>query len=373
MLAWILRLLRGLGPGRRDPVHAALARYGKQPGPRETIRLIQAYVEARDLTKALQVAKAGFQRFPRSARIRSYYLSIRKQKSSSEIHALRRAIASEPRPDLYARLGEIYRYLGDNEMALETAHEGVKQFPNADGNYLTIGRIHYALFTKSRSGRDGLRASKYLERALEISRNNYKTLFFLANLYGIVGAKGRALPLLDRILGFAPDDSRARELREMVSGLPEEPLDDLADYFQRYEGRQKGWEEVKTSAYARILEDPGALASKLGELGRIPGVEGVIVLDPSGNVLAAAPEDGRHLGPSLHSMIESARRSTKRMSIGVFERGLVLGTGWHAYLHDMDSYGLFIFGGKDARPELVERKVASVIHEGLPNLELAGR
>ena len=154
MFGFLKRLFR-----RRKSVEKLRSAWAANRTPAVAEDLARALLDRGEIDEALRLLKEAYRLFPRAERIRSYYHHTLRRKSSQEIRSLRRAIATNGRAEIYARLAELYRYLGHFEEAIEVAREGIEKYPEFSGNHLAIGRIHYTRFLKTSSARDGRQAA----------------------------------------------------------------------------------------------------------------------------------------------------------------------------------------------------------------------
>jgi tetratricopeptide (TPR) repeat protein len=285
-------------------------------------------------------------------------------KSALEIRELRQAMATEERPEIYARLAELYRYLGQFEEALAVAREGMELFPESAGNYLAVGRIHYTRFLKTASARDGRAATDYLLRAYELDQQNFKTLFHLANLYLTAGDRPHARVYLEMLARLVPGDSRIGELWERLHALPDAADDPRADHFARYEASMRGAAERGRPASA-FRVPPDVVVQKVKALLDLRGIQAVQLLDGGGRavVAAGAVTDAQAAEEAVRALFDGARLNAPRMSIGTFSQGVLTCRTMKIWLYDIDGFGLALFGDATAREDLVHRRVASVIAE----------
>jgi tetratricopeptide (TPR) repeat protein len=274
-------------------------------------------------------------------------------KSSQEIASLRQAIATNGRPEIFARLAELYRYLGRFEEALEVAHAGIDRYPDYSGNHLAIGRIHYTRFLKTGSARDGRKAAECLTAAYELDPQNFKTLSHLATLYITAGDRTNARIYLGLLGKLLPGDSHVSELWERLNSLSDEADDQRIDHFRAYEARRLG----SSSQGSCRLAPSAHLDDQVAAMGNLRGVSSVYLVDPNGRTLAAAKseDDPRQLGSAVHTILEAARINARRMSIGTFTEGVATYGAWKVFLYDFDGVGAALFADDTAREDQVRR------------------
>ncbi len=350
MFGFLLRLFR-----RRKTVGRLRCAWEANRSPATAEALVRALLDRGDIDEAVRFCKEAHEHLPRAERIKSYYHRAMRLKSSQEIGLLRKAIDKGGQPEVYARLAELYRYLGHFENALEVAHAGIERYPDHSGNHLAIGRIHYTRFLKTSSARDGRKAAECLTRAYELDPQNFKTLSHLATLYITAGDRTNARIYMGLLSKLLPGDSHVDELWEQLNTLPEEADDTRVDHFRAYERRKLG---TVSEATSRLAPDSD-LDANVAAIAELRGVTSVYLVNPSGRTLAAWRSDGdtRELGPAVHEMLEAARINARRMSIGTLRDGVVTYGNWKVFLYDFDGVGAAVFGDDTAREDLVHRAV----------------
>jgi tetratricopeptide (TPR) repeat protein/predicted regulator of Ras-like GTPase activity (Roadblock/LC7/MglB family) len=359
VLEFLVRLFR-----RAKNVDRLRASWQANRTPRAAEALAGVLLERGNVDEALDVLKEAHQLFPRAERITTYFHHALRTRSSLEIRELRGAIAANGRPEVFARLAELYRYLGQFEDALEVAHEGLAAYPNSSRNNLAVGRVYYTRFLKTSSARDGRQAAEYLARSHELDRQNWKTLFHLANLHLTIGDRVNAEKHLELLRALIPGDSRINELEERLHALPPAPDAPETDYFSRYEARRlhaKGPREAR----APRLSAGADLGREVHALLEIRGMRGVCVIDQNGRIIASVGEgtDVPSVQAAAAAMFEGARLNSRRMSIGTFKQGVLTCEQWRIFLYDIEGIGLALFGDATAREEQVNRRVADFVEE----------
>jgi len=343
--------------GRKDgtgSVEKLRAKWQRKKSPTVAEDLAKALLREDKLEEAFQVVKEAYRLFPRAERVRACYYHVLRLRSTDEVRQLRQAIATDGRPELYARLAELYRYLGRFEEALDVARQGVERHPDFPGAHLALGRIHYTRFLKTAAARDGKLAAESLERAVEVDPDNFKALYHLVNLYLTVGDGSRAARYLDQLAKIAPGDSRVQELSARLEQLPEGAQDSTVDYFTRYETAHLREPVAPTFQ----LKKQDELAPLVAELAAAHGVREVAVLDHQGTVIAAAPPEGGAVGPVISQIVSAARNGARRMSIGSFVQGTVTCKNMKIFLRDLEGNAVAVVTSKDAGHDTIQLKLS---------------
>ena len=160
----VLRFLRNLFR-RKDTVEYLREAWRTKPSIAVAEKLFHRLQDTGSPGAALAFIREAGRAYPHAQRLRDLQHQALRVRSSEEVKSLRAALAANPRPEIYARLGELYRYLGHCEEALEIAREGIARYPQSGGNYLAIGLVHYSRFLKTSSAHDGLQTEACLRQA----------------------------------------------------------------------------------------------------------------------------------------------------------------------------------------------------------------
>ena len=353
--------LFGRKPGKKE-IDDAKKAAREHPCPATTATLIQRYIDFDEFDEALEAAQYGLNVYPHSSSIRQAYRYVKRKESAGELKSLKENIQTQPRPNHFQRLAEIYYDLGEEDQAMEYAVRGIAEYPEFEGNYLIVGKMRYDRWKDDALPKDGLNAVQNFERAHELNRENYKTLLALGQIYLIVGAKAWAEERLKAILFLAPDDQRARELLNTARSLPDGE-DDFDLLLQSYFEKRKSGEigdgagDGGDTKYIKINKNPRALTEKVGRLADIPGFVGAIVLARNQEVVAShftRSEDEMEYASQVGGIYKAAQVSSLQMDIGGFHRAyLECGTGtiFMAHFEDM----LFVLiGDRNAKTDRFE-------------------
>ncbi len=364
----MLRFLRNLFR-RKDTVEYLRDAWRAKPSTAVAERLYRRLLGTCSPGAALAFIREAVCTFPHTQRLKELQHQVLRIRSSEEIRSLRAALAVSPRPEMYARLGELYRYLGHFEEALEIAREGTRRYPESSGNYLAIGLVHYSRFLKTSSAHDGHQAEAYLRKAYALDHNNFKTLYYLACLYVHVGAKLMAAQCIEHLSALMPGDSRVADLAQRVRSQADTPPGAAVDYFRLHETRamDAGSGATGRAGLGGRLKPGKVLDARLAAIASLQGVRGVYVLDQHGKMIAGAghEDDTARVETAVHGMLEGARINARRMSIGNFSRAALLSKDWQVFLYELESCGLAVLGKRTARQDLVQRKVTEFIEECL--------
>ncbi|MCZ6602585.1 MAG: hypothetical protein O6952_06240, partial [Planctomycetota bacterium] len=283
--------LFGRKTGKRE-LEEAKAAARKQPSPSTTSALIQKLIDLGDLDDALSAAKYGTDVYPYSESIRTQYRYLKRKKCSSEMKELQASVRSDPKPAQFQRLAEIYYDSGEEDKAITSAEEGIDKFPDFEGNHLIMGKIRYERWKEDFLPRDGVLASRHLERALELNKENYKTLLALSKFYLQVGAKTEAEDKLNAILYLTPDDQRAREYLSTVNALPDAggELEEILSEYRDSRAEGENGQDIFSDSDIRpqkINKNANVLQEKLSHLGEIQGFVGAVILDREDELIAS--------------------------------------------------------------------------------------
>ena len=344
-----------------------------QPSPRTTAALIQKYIDLEELDDALSAAQYGMDVYPHSGSIRTAYRYLKKQKCASEMKQLQASLRTDAKASHYQRLAEIYLDLGDEDKALSSAETGIETYPNFEGNHLVMGKIRFQRWKEDYLPRDGLLAIKHMERALELNRENYKTLLALSQLYLRIGAKTEAEDKLNALLFLAPDDQRAREFLNAARTLPEPSgtLDEILGEYRDSRAMGNDGEGVPDEAgrtAQKVNKNPRVLHDKLNGLGEIPGFVGALVLDRNQEVLTSfflKSSEEEIYGPNIGAIYLAAQNSSLHMDIGGFARGYLESPLGLVFLVVFEDLLFAIIGDRNAKVDRMESDIDKFLESTL--------
>ncbi|MEQ8766574.1 MAG: hypothetical protein RL885_21855 [Planctomycetota bacterium] len=301
----------------------------ERPQPQQFVALAQLYLASDQIEDAAATAELGLSRFPESMELSQTARSIRQRQVASRVRSLRRRLASEPSPSLYAQLGRLQIETEDFSGALETAAQCAARYPGREESLLIEGDVRLRRFRKDRIAADGLQTARLFEAAVRINPRNTRSWMVLAKLYFSVGAYDRAATRLERYLacGGERDQVAVRLLAQAREYVDPSHPSDLAQAFQRVEERGHWvhdiWQSVVASPVSR--RDEGvfqALQSRLGELAKQDGIVRAMAV-PLNEERSPRRDDA--FERLVTQVAEAAYRSARRMDLGSFRRGIVEG------------------------------------------------
>lgn len=291
-----------------------------EPNPRNYETLCERVLAARGADAALVIVERAQVIFPWSESLQTLAFRVRKIAAAREVAELEKAIASNPSPDLYGRLAEKQRQIGDEEEALRLCRECAVRFPDNENAYLVEGRLRCERLRRTGLVRDGLLAAEQLERAVVLNPDNMKARRLLSDLYFEVGALARARTHLRYLsANSAPDDRIVEMLREAdaccVGGSPDENLAELLSSASVAGHFCQG----DADRVALAVPDLGALAQTLEMM---PGIEETTVVDLGG---ASAGEGPGGLDGIAFELTGLAQESLVEMDMGNLRYGELSG------------------------------------------------
>ncbi len=343
------------------------------PTPLIFVNLIDKLVECEQVEEAETVAKDALTRFPDSELIRTAYRRLMRLRNKEELKALRGELRRSADPLLYARLADLYLELGEEELAQDLALSAVEKFPQSDGNYIVLGKIRARRFAVSHQAKDGFLSIQYFERAVELNRDNYRSLLTMAEILVEVGQRTRALQVLEQILRFAPNDPRARRLRERALRLPNADERFLEDAFRKYEDLYRRGEGHRYNGYSpaeRFLKEPTLLKKKLAQFSGLEGLKFVVALAPGGKILASFTAPGERvdrlfLAQKAERLFNATEDCSVRMDLGALKHGLFDGGDTKIMIMRFDIVRFALFMTRAVKVNLLDRAVRNFLEHEL--------
>jgi hypothetical protein len=340
--------------------------------PYSIASFIEKCVEQRLLDEALQEAERGLREYPESEALVDAYKHLIRVKCDDDLKAYRHEVKTQPGPKAYYRLACLYKEMRDYDQTIELARKGVELYPTFEGNYIVLGDIRYERFQRDLRASDGRQAIDYFEKAADLNRENYRLLFQLAEIYGAIGARDKAMEKINSILAFAPDDANALKLLEEVQKKKASKFKDLKEILADFERRAQSSAEKRSMTLGalgqRYTKNPEHLARKLRSLERIEGFQRSVVLGPSGELLAGhpgGPGENKPVGDSLKDIFDAALECSLRMDISTFEKAFFECPGGFVYLTVVDKLKMAVLCGANAKKDRMQSEVFRFVEHDL--------
>ncbi len=332
-----MRLLERLR--RHREITRLRAEVRRTPAPAAFGALAERLLAHGRLDEALAAAEEGLRLFPDADRLAHVRSFVKRKTLAGSIRRLRGELGRRPSPVAYVHLAEIYRELGSEDEALETATQCAERFPLNEAPYLIEGEIRLERFLRDRIAKDGELAEAALRRATRINAHSIKGALLLAELYHLVGAVGACREQLGVVLAANP---AAPGVQEFLDGLDaaggDAPEPDFYDLVRAVES--EGEFARDPAAFpaaigagprrpARRRVDVDGVADAVVRLGIEDGMRNSVVLDADGVVIA---QQGTPLGLAPDAFAELVRRlraiaddASRRMDTGALVRAEIDG------------------------------------------------
>ncbi|MGE0707099.1 MAG: tetratricopeptide repeat protein [Planctomycetota bacterium] len=332
-------------------------------------RFVDKCIDLNRFDVALEEAEKGILEFPAAESLSGAYKRLIRAHHADDLRSGRDEIRKAPGPKAYYKLARLYKKMRDLDQAIELARKGVELYPNFEGNYIVLADIRYERFQRDLRAADGLQAIELFEKAVDLNRENYRLLFQLSEIYEAVGARTQALEKAEMILEFAPDDRKALALIEKLQQLKPSKFGTLKEQVQDFERRvAAGHVEGVGQLAIRYTRHPDQLARKLPLLKeKVLGLEKVLVLGPSDELLAAHPgnpSSAKADGDTLRKVFAAAIECSLRMDISTFEKGLFESADGCTYLVVVDRLKIAVLtSNKVKKPRLLDEVHTFIEHE----------
>ena|ERR1043165_6457678 len=349
-------------------IHKLELALAAKPSPVLYLQLADAHTDAGNQSKASQVLRLGAARHPNAPEIVRRQAEAEKFERELEKKRLVERIQTHPNPILYARLAELYKADGETGKTIDTCQRGIKAFPKYGGTYLVLGQIYS-------DKKQWPEAVTHLEKSAALDKYNYLALKLLAQVYMELERPSDAAQRLEDILYFAPGDEAILALLKNAKDAVHEqqPKDTLSLSAIRPPSRV-----VSTRSPSRITRQSSVgiarvsgpiskpspkdqvYAKGLAELRAVSGVDGAILVDQYGLVVAADLDAGLDeglAGAMITNVYRLASNNADRLNVGQFEEGFIEGSNGNVHIVQFDDMILTVFTKSDVKLGLVEKSI----------------
>jgi predicted regulator of Ras-like GTPase activity (Roadblock/LC7/MglB family) len=330
--------------------------------PQLYLQLADAYREAGSPQRAVQILRLGSTRFPNSADLRRREQEAEKLERENEKRRLHDKLRSAPNPTFYARLADLYRTDGDIERTTQICEAGMKAFPRYGGTYLVLGQV-------CMEQEKWEEAKAQIEKAVELDKYNYLGLKLLAQIYMRLGKPAEAAKQLEQILYFAPADEATKEalkkaqeaagtakVTETAVAAPRGPVEAPRPAAAPERRRLTGL--IGAAATASPREQ--TLSDGIERLSRVEGVQGALLVDQYGLVVAASLDpalDESLVGALVTNIFRTASGEAPRLSAGVFEEAVIEAERTNLHVAQCGEMILAVLASPGVRPGMLEKNV----------------
>jgi predicted regulator of Ras-like GTPase activity (Roadblock/LC7/MglB family) len=234
-------------------------------------------------------------------------------------------------------------------------------------------------FYKDFVAKDGQISTTNLEKAVDINQRNYKALVVLAKFYMQIGAIKRAEDKLTKILRFAPDDDKVKEMLETCKKIAKPSYEDVDILLHMAEEQRRLYfslEKDKTEGVPSALLSPDFFQTPLESLKNSEGLLCLLICSEEGKLIAHYAKENIDI-TSLYEVASSiyqiVQDSSRQMDMGRFQRCQIDGP-WGT-LHIIGAEGLVYagVGTREVKQEQISKYVQHFISKvafmkkGLPN------
>ena len=349
---------------RRRRLNRALARYQKNPGLPETLRLAKACLSLQRSRQALEVAAEGRRRFPEDRDLQTIYERARIIQAHVLLGKALRALHAECTVDHYVRVIELYRALGDFTSAFQYAKDARVRYPEQWGIHFALGKLHYYHSAATGNREDREEALRHLQDSRNLNPDHYNTLILLGITLARLEEFKQAKALVAEILERVPSDPRAQQLSAYIEGASRQPPPKVPAVPQEQQ-KQAAMEQPvgvqEDRATSRLLRDIMAA---------IPGTVGLFLFDINGNPVDSltTPNDvfdfqGRMDG--IRSLAQACHFDSRRIGIGNLRSCVVSGKDWHVSMHPQGNCDLVAFLGAATSTQDAERELRGILEGSL--------
>ncbi|MEW6356696.1 MAG: hypothetical protein AB1696_10240 [Planctomycetota bacterium] len=322
----------------------------------------QREIDAGRLDRAYRILQAGLATHPTSIELRSLFQQVETHRFKEQIASLNASIRSNPDPASYIALVDAHRAMGDHLAARQICSDGFEKYPDEPELALRMGQIWFEVYREGYISRNALNAIHSLNLCLQKDPKNRRAVELLIHIYGIVGARSRALKEFSRLLPSGEIHSIYDNIISSL-GLAQEDLDLLLRDFerQRAAGRTTSPAAVEVAGAARPNE---ALVKGVIEgLVKSKGHLATAVVDTNGKIVQSEVSnniDGKVIAEVVDTLSEVAKACCTRMDIGTFQEEHIQGPKGMTFLKSVGDITLFVMVDKSARAHEISGHLAKL-------------
>lgn len=331
-------------------IHRLEEQIRETPLPRLYLRLSKLYAEIGEEPKARETLASGLKRFPEDEELRSAHQRYERAHLEAEKASLKSRLERFPSALLYTQLAEVCLKLQDFQEAKRLCTQAAKSHPDYSGLYVVLAKV--ALEQK-----DNATAISHLEKAASLDRYNYDALFTLAHVYHDVGNISAAIESLKKILVFSPEDERAKEMLALLSEkLPREassaappPSPPPSPSSRSAEDHRKYESGIGTG-----------LGAELSAIRRVPGVQGSLLIDPKGLVIASditLSIEEELTAALLTEVVRTVTQVSPGLLLGEVYEGMIGAEKESIYFYRVEQMIMAVFASPETKAGLLQRAI----------------
>lgn len=311
-------------------------RVREAPSPSTFVDLGQVYINLGLFDQTLRVSDEGLALFPHSEELRKLHRYAKKHQLNGRIKDLRERVNSAPQPRLYEELATLYLDLGDFGAVYGTCEEAIRRFPDDGGVYLVLARARMTNFFRDQRARDGLETVRCLQKVIAVQPSNARAHKLLAEVLYRVGGISPALHHLEILRDLTPDDPEVESLYREALSRPAVD-DDLEGLFHNVEstGSLAYGPVVRQKPSAPVVAENKVsnIREALAHIAEIQGVRKAAYIKGSKALVKGEIRDGNDPFLRVARVVNrSAQRTSRRLDIGNFSKGVVDGEFGHICL-----------------------------------------
>ncbi len=316
-------------------------------GPRAILAECRALVRQGRWDRAMDAARAGVERFPRSREMADQLRLIWRQVGRGrELELVGRVDGRGDGGD-FSALIDHYGQAEELDLALGVADRFCAANPDSPDAVAARARILWRRFTRDHVAADGLAAVRSWLLVVERKPNDSDAHLALAEAYYYVGAVASALHHVYALLDLRANDPDGECLKDCLTGLPLE-TSTIDVLIQTVEDRDRPFDAWRPRDRRRLGAAPGLkpkLSRALRGLSELGGVERVAFVHPAHELVAMQGQvreaDSSEPDPFL-ALAGMMRRTVsvcaRRIGIGAFQeteivsgrKTIVVVGGWSA-------------------------------------------
>ena len=322
----------------------------------------QREIDSGRLDRAYHTLQTGLGAHPNSAEMKALHQQVESHHYREQIAGLQVSIRSNPDPASYIALVDAHLATRDHLAARQVCGEGFQRYPDEPELALRMGQIWFDVYREGFIAKNAQNAIGSLHLCLQKDPKNRKAAELLIHIYGMVGARARALTEFSRLL---PSGEMHTIYDNIVSalGLPEEDLDLLLRDIERQQGSGRTTSAAAMEVDGAGRPDEAVVKSVLSEVASSKGHVATVVVDTNGTVLESEISDdidSKLIAEVVDTLSEVAKSCCTRMDIGTFQEEHIQGPNGMTFLKAVGDIAMFVIVNKSARAHEITGHLAKL-------------
>lgn len=304
---------------KRPPTPAEPPDFSGPEGEEQLSAAVRIARDAGQREVALDLLDQGSELFPDNLEFLAERQSLEHEMAYEAIELALTRIEKSDDAETRAELAELYRQVGERDLAIEWGRSSIDLNPDLAAGYRAVGRVYFEQFQSTENSIAGMHALRYLSKAHSLAPTSSLCILKLAEIFVILKAPRAAERFLAPVRKAFESDPWVQCLADRIAELPDEETTQIQDLFLRHEKRVNG--EAATPATGAAVS-PESLTRLDEAVGSLSGVSGYCVVGPERRAVHAKGQLDGHdeeTEEKLGLLAETLRTCSVRMGIGDFK------------------------------------------------------